>query len=285
MDMLERLAGDATAFLLAHEGNTVRPEDAMREDLVGMRIYDAPVFAVGAAEDPLFAALRGDGAVHPDYWLPGDWVPGAQRVVAFFAPYTERVKRANAWDMRHPADEWLHARLEGERMMALLRRYVRDWLVGEGYAAVAPLADERYGMLAEFAPNWSERHTGFVCGLGTFGLSKGLITAKGVAGRIGSVVTDCALPVSARPYGEDVYGYCTRCGQCAENCPVQCIDAARGMHEAKLHPPCSRYLDVIRDRTPRGQTRQKRYGCGKCQVAVPCQNGIPCGCPSISGNY
>lgn len=273
--MLKKLVADATDFLLTHEENTVRPGDAMREDLVGLRLYDAPIFAVGAAEDPLFAALRKPAAVHPGYRPPSEWVAGARSVVAFFTPFTERVTRANAWDMRHPADEWLHARVEGERMMALLRCYVRDRLIGEGYAAVAPMHDERYAMLAEFAPNWSERHTGFVCGLGTFGLSKGLITEKGVAGRLGSVVTDCALPVTARPYGEDVYGYCTRCGQCAKNCPVRCIDPTRGMHAAKAHPPCSRYLDGIHGGTPRGLSRRKRYGCGKCQVGVPCQSGIP----------
>lgn len=31
-----------------------------------------------------------------------------------------------------------------------------------------------------FGSNWSERHAAYVCGLGTFGLSKGLITDKGM---------------------------------------------------------------------------------------------------------
>lgn len=39
-----------------------------------------------------------------------------------------------------------------------------------------------------YTSNWSERHVAFVCGLGTFGLSKGLITEKGIAGRLGSLI-------------------------------------------------------------------------------------------------
>ena len=61
---------------------------------------------------------------------------------------------------------------------------------------------------------WSERHAAYVCGLRTFGLSKGLITKKGIAGRFTSLITDLPLLADERAY-TDVYEYCTRCGACA----------------------------------------------------------------------
>lgn len=276
MITLARIETEVTAFLLDHPLNLVQAQDAIRPDLVGMRIYDAPVFAVGAADDPLFAALRGPGAIHPDYPLPGDWVDGAQSVISFFAPFTQRVRQANARRLDAPADEWQHARYEGEVVLALARRHLRDMLIAEGYQAVAPQHDPRYKMLAPYAPNWAERHTGYVCGLGTFGLSKGLITQKGVAGRLGSVVTDCALPVTQRGY-TGLYDYCNGCNLCARHCPTSAIDPARGLHAGKAHPPCDAYLAQMRAQPGKGASRRQRYGCGKCQVGVPCEAGIPAG--------
>lgn len=269
-----RLTAEISAFLTKHTLNYVQPEDAMRDDLVGMQLFDAPVFSVADADDPLFAALRRPEAVHPDYMLPGDWLPGARRVISFFAPYTERIRAANAEDFRMPADEWQHGRYDGELLMVAVRKALRDRLIEAGHGAVAPLHDERFAMLGQYAPNWAERHTGYICGLGTFGLSKGLITEKGVAGRLGSVVTTCDLPVTVRPY-DSLYAYCDECGQCATHCPVKCIDPARGLDAGKAHPPCDAFLAHIRGLPPRGASARTRYGCGKCQVAVPCQDGIP----------
>ena len=115
----------------------------------------------------------------------------------------------------------------------------------------------------EFSSNWSERHVAYIAGLGTFGLSRGLITEKGMAGRFGSLVTTAELPVTERPY-TDLYEYCSRCGACIRRCPVGAIT-----QEGKRHEPCSEYLAEMKHRFA------PRYGCGKCQVKVPCMAGIP----------
>ncbi len=98
----------------------------------------------------------------------------------------------------------------------------------------------------------------------TFGLSKGLITEKGMAGRIGSVITDAVFPATKRNY-TGIYDYCIRCGACLRRCPPKAISLEYG----KDHMICAPFI---------GKTRElynPRYGCGKCQVHVPCESRIP----------
>lgn len=55
------------------------------------------------------------------------------------------------------------------------------------------------------------------------------------------------------------------CGACVKNCPVDAIS----LEEGKDHKICCDFLDIT------GKKFKPRYGCGKCQVSVPCQSSIP----------
>ena len=116
-----------------------------------------------------------------------------------------------------------------------------------------------------FSSRFSERHAGFIAGLGTFGLCRGLITKSGMAVRLGSVITDAPLEPDKRPYN-DIYEYCARCGACLRHCPAKAITFENG----KDHPACSAFIDKVLE--AEGGTY---YGCGKCQVGVPCETSIP----------
>lgn len=259
-------------FLSKEPCNTVRPEAALRPDLAGLVLYEAPLVRVGSASDPLFQALRAPEAVGPQFLAPRDWLPSAQSVISVFAPYTEEVRRANRAN-GGPADEWLHGRYEGQKALNELGLHLAGRLEQAGYASVVPALDARFcaqttyaeqGEAGRYVSNWSERHVAYICGMGTFGLSKGLITPKGMAGRLVSVVTALELPADTRPY-EELYAYCTRCGACARRCPVEAISLEAG----KSHPPCARFLDETLAR------HSPRYGCGKCQTGVPCEHRNP----------
>lgn len=115
-----------------------------------------------------------------------------------------------------------------------------------------------------YSSNWSERHAAYVCGLGTFSLTRAIITQKGTAGRLGSIITDLELEPDPRPY-TGLYDYCTRCGACIRRCPVQAISLEGG----KLQDPCNQRSAMLRERYA------PRYGCGKCQTGIPCQSRIP----------
>ena len=232
-----------------------------------MQIYDVPLMAVARADDVLFASYRAPEAIGPHYRLPEDWLPGAQSVVSFFFPFTQRVRTANRRDLCAPCIEWLHARIEGQQFLNALLAHLVQCVQEAGARCIAPSLSEafRAGVPGNrFTSNWSERHAAYACGLGTFGLSKSLITNRGTAGRFGSLVLDVALPPDVRDY-TGLYDYCTRCGACVRNCPAHAITLAHG----KSHAACAPFVAQT------GRTFPPYYGCGKCQVAVPCEGQRP----------
>jgi epoxyqueuosine reductase QueG len=260
-------------FVNVSPKNFVAPDLALKPELAGMRIFDEPLIGFADALDPYFAELKNPQAIGDHFMLPREWLPQARTVISFFLPFTDVVKTANRRDRDWPAYEWLHARIEGQAFIGELCRYFVDIIKAEGFSCIAPCIDPRFSTKSSvtdaakqgfYTSNWSERHVAHVCGLGTFGLSRGLITAKGIAGRFGSLVTDAFFAPTKRPYA-GINDYCTRCGACARNCPVEAISLEKG----KMHPPCSVFVDKTLSKY------RPWYGCGKCQVRVPCESRIP----------
>jgi epoxyqueuosine reductase QueG len=255
-------------------GNSVAPELALRPDIAGMSFFDAPLTGFAAADDPYFEELKKPGVIGEHVLLPRDWLENAQTVVSVFFPHTERVKTANRRDREWPADEWLHARIEGQAFIDDCCRRVAVLLEDQGFTVVFPGLEGRFRVGSPFVTdkaqqryytsNWSERHAAHICGLGTFGLSRGLITPKGISGRFASFITTAWFERTPRSYsGTD--DYCVLCGACARKCPAGAITLEAG----KQHSPCSAWLDITRVKYG------PRYGCGKCQSGVPCENGVP----------
>ena len=58
--------------------NTVSESDALRPDLVGLRLFDMPIFGIAGAADPMFETMRNPEAVGPWMRLPGGWLDGAR---------------------------------------------------------------------------------------------------------------------------------------------------------------------------------------------------------------
>ena len=255
--------------------NAVRPEEALLPELAGLRLLERPLIACSAADDPLYRALKRPEAVGPWHMSPEEWLPGARSVLAFFFPFPREISRSNGRGDR-PSPQWLHGRIEGQALMGRLCRFLAETLEAAGWRAVVPALDPRFAYVetagsdprfppeAAFSSRWSERHAAYVSGLGTFGLSRGLITEKGTCGRFASVITDMPCPPTPRPY-TGLYDYCTRCGACAVRCPVDAISPEAGKDQAV----CKVYVDwTKREYAP-------RYGCGKCQILTPCRDRIP----------
>jgi len=240
----------------------------------GMKIFDAPLLGFGAADDPMFAELADPAVVSTTYRQPNEWLPGARTVISYFLPFTEDVRRSNRGN-GEPSPEWMHGRIDGQAFVAEVGPFLVDRIEAAGGHALCPAVDARFEAVTDgrgdplashsaYYSNWSERHTAFICGLGTFSLSRGIITKKGMTGRFGSVICDLALPPTPRAYTE-LEEYCIHCGRCVDRCPVRAISLSAG----KEHAPCHEMLERMKGH------HAPYFGCGKCQCGVPCEAGIP----------
>lgn len=258
------------------EHNYVSTQMAFEASDIGQRLYDSPIIKIGSAEDPLWNELKAPEVVGTLFRTPKEWMPEAKCVVSYFAPFSDFVVDGNRADNVDVGNGWLYARVEGQAFLTEMNHFLEQWFESHGVKALSPYASEEFKYVFEagscdaiedkslsFTSNWSERHVAFVCGMGTFGLSKGLITERGVAGRFGSVIVDAPLEITPRPY-TDVYEYCTMCGAC-----TRCPGGAITLENGKSHLACSAYVNKMRVKYA------PRFGCGKCQVKVPCERGIP----------
>lgn len=255
--------------------NDIQPE---QPEILPFSLFDRPLIGFGDANDAYFTEYKKDGVIGPWFMSPEEWLPGARTVISLFFPFTEQVRKSNRNSSPSPSVEWTYGRVEGQKFVENMAKDLGEWLQGKGIAACVPGLDKRFlkirgGMdlppfpqITEhtFSSNWSERHAAFVCGLGTFGLSKGLITEKGMAGRFASIILDEPFEATVRLY-TGIYEYCTMCGACIRRCPVDAISKESG----KKDEPCRDQIDEQK------KIFLTRFGCGKCQVGVPCEYSIP----------
>jgi len=257
--------------------NLVSEAAALDSSVVGMTLYETPIIGIARADDQLFEHLKEEQAIGSHFLNPREWLPDAETVISLFFPASKEVRASNSVAMNWPSLGWVHARAEGMDMIDRANEYLRGILIQEGYHAVNPLLMKRYFSREDagvYTSNWSERHVAYVCGLGTFGLSKGLITKKGVAGRFTSVITNLKLPGDLRDYS-GMYEYCSMCGVCARNCPAKAISLETGKDHVKCSAFVNQTIAMYQSQGAETPRRNRRYGCGKCQVQVPCDTK-PC---------
>lgn len=257
--------------------NFIPKEKALSDELISVKIFSQPIVAVTTAENHGFEDLKQDNIIGEHFDLPTQWLSSARTVISIFFPYTEVIRDSNKADMSYPSKGWLNGRIEGQFFINNFSANIVSALESSGYKSVSPSVDSRYFAIVNFdkrdkkqaiskqyTSNWSERHVAYVCGLGTFSLSKGLITEKGVAGRFTSIITELCLPddnIGFNSYDEN----CIMCGKCIKNCPANAISFEHG----KIHKLCSDFLDLVR------AENEPWYGCGSCQVGVPCEYKNP----------
>lgn len=248
--------------------------------------WDEPLIGFARGGDPLFEEFKEH--VGPFHMTPLEAFqsifpeaqadPDGLTVISWILPQTESTRKDNRAQRFYPAERWARARIFGEEVNEKLRRHLVLELRARGHRAVAPALSPSFKRVESekfvFASTWSERHVAFAAGLGTFGLCDGLITPKGKAVRIGSVVAEIRIPPTPRPY-TDHHQYCLLftkgiCGKCIERCPVGAI-SEKGHDKRK----CEKHLrPTIRDYV-REHYGFDGYGCGLCQTAVPCEDKIP----------
>lgn len=245
--------------------------------------FHVPLVGFAAASDQLFTLYK--TVIGPFHNTPQELLTAmygeeahAATVICWALPVGRSTRESNRHETRFPSREWAVTRDRGEAFNSALRRYVVDWLLGRGYRAVAPQLAPMWQQVEDsetgLASTWSERHAAYAAGVGTFSLNDGLITERGIAHRLGSVVTDLSLaPTPRRDVGhlDNCLWYREgTCGQCIGRCPVGAITSA-GHDKEK----CRDYVYGIVPEAVAGLFGVTQTGCGLCQTKVPCEAAIP----------
>lgn len=246
----------------------------------GTPCFEKPLLGVAAADDPLFADYR--RIIGSFHLLPEELLTGARSVLVWVLPIARAVRVANRRETLWPAREWAQTRTYGERCNVALRRHLVAWLEERGCRAVAPQLDPLWQEYGEtpvgIASRWSERHAAYAAGLGTFSLNDGLITSRGIAHRLGSVVTDLLLPPTPRSAvhyrANCLYSRDGSCGRCIDRCPVGALSLS-GHDKGR----CRDYVYGAVPAEVGARYGVPQTGCGLCQTAVPCEAGIPRSAP------
>lgn len=262
----------------------VREEDANRFPGSGVRYFDDPLMGFSSAADVLFTEYKtviGTFHLTPSEFVshstPHDvWIPAT--VVSWVLPITEKTRMTNRAESVYPSREWAETRNYGEQFNTLLRRHIVRWLSEQGYRAAAPQLMEAWCEMCEapvgIASSWSERHAAYAAGLGTFSLTDALITPKGIAHRLGSVITDLVLEPSQRPYPDRrancLYYREGTCGACIGRCPIGALS-----HAGHDKNKCRSYVYGTIPEAVNAQYGVTATGCGLCQTKVPCEGKIP----------
>ena len=255
------------------------------QDTSGEPAWDSALVGFSSGADPIWQQFKEYiGAFHWTPWevfnqhRPAENVSADQlTVISWILPQRKEVRAANRKAKTYPAEEWARIRVYGEQFNAALRKHLAETLDRNGHPAVAPMLAPNWTIVKSarfsYASSWSERHAAFAAGLGTFGLCDGLITARGKAMRVGSVVTRLSLTPTPRPYSGH-QDYCLffakgTCGKCIDRCPTRAITEA-GHDKEKCRQHLARSREYVKD-----TYGFEGYGCGLCQVGVPCEAGIP----------
>lgn len=261
--------------------------ETLPEEYGNVPVFDEPDVRIAAADDHVIKELK--NVIGDFHWSPDEALgrvykdSSAASVISWCLPVNEAARKANRKETWFPSRQWAWTRTFGEHMNDRMRKGLAEWLTASGYPSCAPALLPDFGFIEDspvgIASPWSERHYAWAAGHGTFGISGGLITRRGIAHRLGSVVTSLKLEPDTREYGDDPFSWCLRsaaaaagkeaCGVCTKRCPVGSIGNSNAERDKE---PCNEH-DMVRISAQYGKLYEWEgvYGCGLCQTKVPCE--------------
>ncbi|PLX70159.1 MAG: 4Fe-4S ferredoxin [Denitrovibrio sp.] len=248
--------------------------------------WKSPIVGFASGNDPLFKSYK--TLIGEFYWTPleamklaypnRDFDEENLSVICWVLPQTDETLADQRLEKELPAKRWILSRHYGEHFNEFLRASMRDEFINMGIDAVAPAILEDFAYQrsdqAGICSNWSERHTAYAAGMGTFGLSDGFITEKGKALRIGSIVINHKITPDVRPYKTHtencLFHAKGTCGVCMKRCPADAI--TKDGHNKQI---CHDYIRGVTSPYAKEVSGQVVTPCGLCQVKVPCEKSNP----------
>ncbi len=274
--MRERITEEIRSFVAGNPGNLL-PDGSGP-------LFHEPLVGFASFADPLFLAYReiiGPFHLTPAEILAGE-VGGGEgegSVLCWVLPIAGGVRESNRGETLYPSRQWSWVRHHGEAFNGALRRHLAAWLTEQGHKTVIPQYSPLWRELGDspvgVASTWSERHAAYAAGLGTFSLNDGLITEKGIAHRLGSVVTDLLLTPTPRTAPDHrsnclYYRKPGACGVCIKRCPVGALTPDG--HDKRI---CREHVYGTIPAAVASEYNVTATGCGLCQTAVPCEFRAP----------
>ncbi len=250
-------------------------------------MFEKPLIGVAAGDDSYYDFLKehiGEFHWNPDEAFAKKYGGAPEksklRVISLIFPQTEATKELQSKQRYFPCDNWYVSRGEWENLMAEFSGKLEEKLEAEGIRSAsidlideaAPMDSVNLGM----ASNWSHRHAAFSAGMGTFGLSDGFISERGMAVRLASVIVEADMDITPRgdigPYDWCLYYRSGICGACIRRCPVRAITekghdkiACNDYKESKCAENWPEHIDNSGYSNP----------CGLCQTKIPCADKRP----------
>ena len=263
--------------------------------------FAEPLVGFADGDDPIFQEYKSAEIIGPFHYTPREILekhlqqktsgevkrPAHISVISYILPIAHETRLSLRRETKVVSVRWNHARWQGQELINELTLYLISLLEKLENQAIAPEQSNFYEILEQptgLASNWSQRHIAYAAGLGTFSLSDGFITPKGIAIRCGSVVCDTVLTPTPRLFKNHLANCLfyrgDSCQRCIERCPTGAI-SQKGHDKIK----CRNFLIVEQRKLLKELGRAedgymgKYLGCGLCQTKVPCEAGIP---PDIS---
>ena len=276
---MKQLINDVYDSLEKNNFSTLKRPDAP--------LFDRPLVGVAAGDDPYYDFLKEH--IGPFHWnpqevfqlkYPGPVAGSKLRVVSMAFPQTVETKQAQAREKKCPSREWIVSRGEWEPLMkefsGKLVKKLEEMGIRCASIDLQPEFSTARSETLGMASRWSHRHSAYLAGLGTFGLSEGLITERGKAVRFTSLIVEAPLTPTERPYSSYnewcLYFKDGSCGVCMKRCPINAISEKGHDKDA-----CDAYEEYYFEHYwPEGIERGDYIlGCGLCQAGTPCQNKRP----------
>ncbi len=259
-------------------------------------IVEEPAVAFADGDDPIFRDLKTIVGEH--HLTPRELIEkyvaskrlrfgvksgvGHVGVVSWALPIARATRLLERESPFGGSPRYNHTRWIGIRLYENVEQFVASLLEVMRCNAVAPTQSKFFEIRQMpgdwMSANWSERHIAYACGLGTFGLNGLMITSRGCAVYLGSVVCDLALkptPRSASHVANCPYYGDGSCGACIERCPGAAIGK-----DGRSNAACLKNL--------RDEQAGKVIGlgldegligpapaCGRCSTGLPCEDRIP----------
>jgi epoxyqueuosine reductase QueG len=244
------------------------------EENVDVPIMDAPIYGFAAADDPIFETFKDPEVIGEKFMPPREWMPEARTVAVFYFSFSEEIRSRHRASTELQDEAWVTGYGTHAKVVVPFAQAMTAALEKAGIKVFNPTWDMKHPSVSTPWDNggqedlhwdvaWSTRHVAYAAGLGTFGVHRHIITAKGCCGAMVTLLLDCALEPTPRPYS-DPYEYCTHCGACTRRCPVEAISLEHLRNLKKCSEHSGRLFKEF-----------KKGNCGKCMVGVPCEDRIP----------